>query len=563
MKIIGIIPARGGSKGIPRKNIKEIAGKPLIYWTIKSAKESKLMTDFYVSTEDKEIAEISKSFGARVIDRPPELATDTAKMDKVVINVINKTNADIIVLLQPTSPVREKGLIDKCIKIFLEKNAEDLATGFVCNLFEYGSYKNNRQDFKGFFHDDGNIFIWKTDLIKNGKRIGDRSERVVISKEQSFEIDDDFDFWLNEQILKKNMQKIEEIKIGNKLINKENCFIIAEAGVNHNGSLELAKKLVDAAAESGVDAIKFQTFKPENLVIKEAPMAVYAEKNIGKNNTQLEMLRALSLKNEDFIELKNYCDKKGIIFLSTPHTEDAIDFLDNLVPLFKIGSGDLTNLDFLKKIANKSKPIILGTGMATLEEIKEALETINLQNNNQVVMLHCTTNYPCPLNEVNLRAMQTLQRELDCLVGYSDHTLGIKVPLIAKKIGAVVIEKHFTLDKGMEGPDHKASIEPDELKQMVKLLRTSLDKIELDEEIMGNPEKKPNESEKRIMKIVRKSIIAEKDIPKGKIIEKQDLIIKRPGTGIKPKYLKETIGKIAKRDIKKDELIYWEDILYN
>src|SRR3989338_1215755 len=235
---------------------------------------------------------------------------------------------------------------------------------------------------------------------------------------------------------------IKNIDIGKHEIGEgKPCFIIAEAGVNHNGNLNLAKNLVDAAFNAGADAVKFQTFRSENLATEKASRAKYQEENVGGSETQLQMLKKLELDYNDFKSLKKYCDVKGIIFLSTPHTDDAIDFLDRLVPAFKIGSGDLTNIPFLKEVAKKHKPMILGTGMATMEEVKEALNAIYEERNRDVIMLHCTTNYPCPRNEVNLRAMETMMEELDCLVGYSDHTLGIDVAQMAAKLGAVVIEK--------------------------------------------------------------------------------------------------------------------------
>lgn len=354
--------------------------------------------------------------------------------------------------------------------------------------------------------------------------------------------------------LKKEKEMSQKIKIGNKLVGeKEPCFIIAEAGVNHNGKLSLAKKLVDSAKKSGVDAIKFQTFKAEEVVTKNAQMAEYQKMNIRKKESQQEMLRRLELRYEDFIELKEYCDEKKIIFLSTPHSEDAIDFLEPLVPAYKIGSGDLTNFPFLEKVAKKGKPIILGTGMATLEEVKEALNFIYKQRNKRVIALHCTTNYPCPLKEVNLRAMLTMREKLNCLLGYSDHTPGIIVPIMAATLGAVVIEKHFTMDKSLPGPDHKASLDPKEFKEMVKKIR----EVEI---ILGKKGKKPTKSEKEIMKVVRKSIVAKIDIPKGTGIKKEMLTIKRPGTGIKPKFSEKIIGKTAKKDVKKDELINFKNL---
>ena len=347
------------------------------------------------------------------------------------------------------------------------------------------------------------------------------------------------------------------ITIGDKEIGKNRpCFIIAEAGVNHNGSLGTAKKLVDAAKHAGADAVKFQTFKSEDLVTEKTQRARYQEENIGGSETQLQMLKKLELSHDDFISLKKYCDGKGIIFLSTPHTEDAADFLDPMVPAYKIGSGDLTNIPFLKETAKKHKPMILGTGMSTLEEVKDALRAIYEEGNKDVVMLHCTTNYPCQRNEVNLRAMQTMQKETDCLIGYSDHTLGIDVHQMAVRLGAVVIEKHLTLDKNMEGPDHKASLEPDEFKEMVTAIKNNnYGNIELDEEVLGSKEKKPTKSEIEIAKLVRKSIVAARYIRKGEKLSFENLAIKRPGIGLKPSKFLNLVGKKTLRKINKDELI--------
>jgi len=342
--------------------------------------------------------------------------------------------------------------------------------------------------------------------------------------------------------------KMKTIKILNKLIGeKQPIFIIAEAGVNHNGKLDLAKKLVDIAIDAGADAVKFQTFKVENLVTSNLESADYVTKNIGKDLRQQEMIKSLELNYNDFKKLKNYCDKKEIIFLSTPHTFDAIDFLDDLVPLYKFGSGDITNIPALKHAAKKGKPIILSTGMSNLSEIKEAIKAIKSERNEHIIALHCTTNYPCQFKDVNLRAMITMKRELDCLVGYSDHTMGITASIIAAALGAVVLEKHFTIDRNLSGPDHKASLELDELACMIKEIRNV-------EKILGSYDKKPTKSEERIMKIVRKSIIANKEIEKGSIIKDDMIIIKRPGTGLKPIYIDKIVGRKAKRKIDKDEL---------
>lgn len=342
------------------------------------------------------------------------------------------------------------------------------------------------------------------------------------------------------------IMKIGDIFVGEN----EKAFIIAEAGVNHNGSLELAKKLVDKAKEAGVDAVKFQTFTSENVVTKSADMAEYQKKNTGKRQTQYEMIKKFELKKDDFRELKKYCDDKKIIFMSTPHSsKEDVDLVAKLSPAIKVGSGDLTNLPFLEYIAKKGKPVILSTGMSNLREVKEAVDTIR-KYNKKLILLHCTTNYPTPIEDVNLRAMVTLKKKFNVIVGYSDHTTDVTIPAIAVAMGASVVEKHFTLDKKMEGPDHKSSLEPYELKKMVE-------KIRIAERAMGSGIKKPTKAEMNIMDLIRKSIVANANIRKGEKIRRDHLIIKRPGTGIVPKYLKKVMGKTAKKDIKKDEIIKW------
>lgn len=354
----------------------------------------------------------------------------------------------------------------------------------------------------------------------------------------------------------------DTIRIGDYEIGEgKPCFIIAEAGVNHNKDLEIAKKLIDAAVYANADAVKFQTFKSEGVMTKHARMASYQIKNIGKEESQLEMARKLEMPYENFLELKNYCDEKGIMFLSTPHSPDALEFLDPLVPAHKIGSGDLTNLPFLKKVAQKGKPVILSTGMATLEEVREAAAVIKDSGNDQLVLLHCTSNYPCPLADVNLRAMASIKKECDVLIGYSDHTVGIDVMKLASKYGAVVLEKHFTIDKNLPGPDHKASLDPEELKEAVKAIRNSDYDVSIGEEVvLGSSEKKPTQKEKEIAELVRKSVVAKVNISKGAMIKEEMLAIKRPGTGMLPKNISYIIGKTAAADIPEDALIKEEDI---
>jgi len=347
------------------------------------------------------------------------------------------------------------------------------------------------------------------------------------------------------------------ITIADKRISyKSPIFIIAEAGVNHNGSLTNALKLIDAAAAAGVDAVKFQTFKAEEVVTAQGAMADYQKKNIGKTESQLNMLKKLELNEKFYQPIIKHCRQKKIIFLSTPHGgEKSVYFLNSLrVPAFKFGSGDLTNLPLLRYAARYQKPMILGTGMSVLREIAEAVRVIKRAGNKKIIILHCTTAYPCPFSAVNLKAMQTMMREFKVLVGYSDHTLGVTVPVMAAALGACVIEKHFTLDKNLPGPDHKASLEPAELKRMVAAIRET-------EIAMGSAKKQPAEIEKKNKLIGRKSIVTVGGINKAMVIDKKMLAVKRPGTGIPPKFLNKIIGRKAKKNIAKDYLIKWSDIL--
>lgn len=331
-------------------------------------------------------------------------------------------------------------------------------------------------------------------------------------------------------------------------------FIIAEAGVNHNGDINLAKKLIDSAKEAGADAVKFQSFKASRLVTASAEKADYQLKNTGCAENQYEMLRKLELSAEAHKYLKEYCDKVGIIFLSTPFDFESTDLLNSLnVPMYKISSGDLTNIPFLKYIAKRERPIILSTGMSDLGEIEEALTAIYSENNKDITLLHCTTSYPAPYQEVNLKAMLTIREAFKTAVGYSDHTEGIEIAIAAAAMGASVIEKHFTLDRRLHGPDHKASIEPDDLRRMVTSIRNV-------ERAMGDGCKRIKLSEADVKKLVRKSVVAGCNIKKGSIISEEALALKRPADGIEPKFFHEIVGKIAKNDIMEDAPIKWCDI---
>lgn len=341
------------------------------------------------------------------------------------------------------------------------------------------------------------------------------------------------------------------IKVGKHKIGlNQPVFVIAEAGVNHNGRIDLALKLIDAAVWAGADAIKFQTFRAEQVVTVGGKMAEYQRRNLGTNKSQLAMLKELELKEKHYPELIKRAQKKNIILFSTPHGGSvSVDFLQSLgMPAFKFGSGDLTNLPLLQYTAKFKKPMIISTGMATLAEVKEAVSVIKKAGNNKIIVLHCTTNYPCPLDEVNLRSMQTIMKEIRTLVGYSDHTSDAQASLMAVTLGACVIEKHFTLGRSLPGPDQKASMEPTEFKQMVEQLKNI-------NSILGSSVKKPAKNELQYLPMVRKSVVAARDILKGEQFTKENLTIKRPGTGLPPRYYFKIIGATAAEDIKIDTLI--------
>lgn len=329
-------------------------------------------------------------------------------------------------------------------------------------------------------------------------------------------------------------------------------YIIAEAGVNHNGKLDLALKLCDGAKEAGVDAVKFQTWKTENIVTAQARQAAYQTENTGVEESQFDMLKKLELSCDHFRYIQDYCKKIGIDFLSTPDEEESLEFLVSLgLPFIKVGSGEVTNIPYLRKIASCGKPVILSTGMSTLAQVATAYDTLLQAGAPTVSLLHCTTNYPCPYDEVNLRAMQTLKDAFKCQVGYSDHTMGTEIPVAAVAMGAEIIEKHFTLDRTMEGPDHKASLEPVELKLMVGQIRH----IEV---AMGDGIKRPNKSEAENAKVVQKSILAKRPIKMGETLTEEMLTVKRAGAGISASLWDNVIGAYAIKDFDIDEpIVLW------
>ena len=346
---------------------------------------------------------------------------------------------------------------------------------------------------------------------------------------------------------------MREIEIaGHKIGPGHPCFIIAEAGVNHNGDVEMAKRLVNVAVEAGADAVKFQSFKADGVVSTTAPKAEYQLQTTDASQSQLEMLQGLELSPEVHHQLQALCQERGILFMSTPFDHGSVDLLAELeVPVFKIGSGEITNLPFLEYVARKGKPIILSTGMSNLGEVDEAVRMIQGVGGNQLVLLHCVSNYPADPADANLRAIQTMASAFGVPVGYSDHTLGIEVPLAAVALGACVIEKHITLDKGLPGPDHQASVEPDELNRLIRGIR-------LVEAAMGDGLKAPRPNEIGVQTVARRSLVAARDLAPGAILAEDDIAIKRPGTGLPPSMEPYLVGRAVRMTIPAGTLITLE-----
>jgi len=348
---------------------------------------------------------------------------------------------------------------------------------------------------------------------------------------------------------------MNKVKITGRSIGEgEPVFIIAEAGVNHNGDLNKAKSLIKAAQKAGADAVKFQTFTTDKLVSKNAPKTEYQKRITGTSESQYAMLKALELSYESYAILKEYSDSLGIAFLSTPYDEQSADLLEGIaIPAFKLSSADITNHGLLSHIASKDLPMIISTGMSTLGEVEEAVKLVENIGNSKLILLHCNFNYPARIEDVNLRAMITIKAAFQFPVGYSDHTMGIEVALAATALGASVIEKHFTLDRRLPGPDHAASLEPEELELMIRGIR----KVEM---ALGSPRKEPKGEEMANRSISRRSVAAEVDIPAGVTITKEMLAIKRPGTGIPPKALHLVTGRKARVNIEEGEVITWDKV---
>jgi len=564
-KFLFLIPARGGSKGFPGKNLARLAGIPLVGRAARVARQTAavLGEEYSVicSTDDPAIAEAARTWGAEVpFMRPPELASDGARTIDVVFHVLDSLGGDIdaVVLLQPTSPLTEAEDILGAIRLHRETEAPVISVcaaehpaewlygigegGRLVPVLPAGEV-HQRQRCSPAFRPNGAVYVATPNQLRDaGGFLTPSTRAFIMPADRSVDVDAPMDLTVAGAVLEAREVPCIEIA-GRKIGSGRPCFIIAEAGVNHNGSLDLALKLVDAAAAAGADAVKFQTFKADRLVTKGAPKAEYQIRATGDAETQYEMLKHLELTEENHRALIARCAKRGILFLSTPFEEESADFLEELgVPAFKLPSGELTNLPFLNHVAGKGKPIILSTGMATLQEVDAAVETLARSGNNRLVLLQCVSDYPADPAEANLRAMASMRSSFGFPVGFSDHTPGIAAAIAAAVLGACVVEKHFTLDRELPGADHRASLEPEELAEMVRGIRVA-------ESALGNGEKRPGAGEAATAQVARKSLVAARAIPPGTVLAPGMVMARRPGIGMAPDRDNELLGRRARCEI--------------
>jgi N,N'-diacetyllegionaminate synthase len=567
LKILGLIPARGGSKGVPGKNIKPLGGVPLLGRAILSAREAGVCDRLWVSTDDAAIAKVAEEHGVSVPWlRPAGLAQDGSALVDAALHLLDTLAADegyrpdAVLVLQPTSPFRSAETIRKAVALFQE-TGESVVSVTPSRFHPHWCYRIGKDGRLASFIDglgtpaprqqlpeayalDGSVFIVSVDTLRKTKTFhADPRRAVVVSSEEAADVDTPYD-WAVVNGVQAERSRAQAFPAS--------VYIIAEAGVNHNGDLGLAKKLADAAKACGADAVKYQTFKAASLASAGAAKASYQKKATGGSQTQREMLAGLELSDEAHRALAAHCKAIGLTFLSTPFDEASADLLEGLgVPLFKVPSGELTNKPLIRHVAAKGKPLILSTGMSTLAEVADAVRWAREVSSAPLTLLHCLTEYPAPVEQVNLRAMDTLREHFGLPAGYSDHTPGIEVSVAAAARGAAVIEKHLTLDKGLPGPDHAASLDPAEFSALVKAVRAV-------SSALGDGVKRAAPCEAANRAVARRSVVAARDLPAGHTLAAADLALKRPGDGIAPAELERLPGRRLKKALAADETLTWE-----
>ena len=566
--MLAIVPARGGSKSVPRKNLQIVAGRPLLAWTIDAALRSRSVNRVIVSTDDDEIAAAAREWGAEVpMRRPADIARDDTPGIEPVLHVVSwlaeheAYQPDLVMILQPTSPLRRADDIDAAVDVYLAKKARALVsvspsahpaewmsrmspTGVLVDFRADTDEPTSRQAADTGFAQNGAIYIVDCQLLMRERTLyAPQTFAYVMPPERSLDIDDRWQLDAAGAVLARSHGTPDGVEAAGRRIGiGRPCLIVAEIGVNHDGRLEIAEQMIDQAAAAGADAVKFQTWNTDELVTADAPLADY-QRGATNGTTQADLLRRLELGEDALRTLKARAERLGLLFFSSPDEETSADLLDRMgVALFKIGSGELTNLRFLRHVAAKGRPLVVSTGMATLAEVASAVRVIEAAGNRSLVLLHCVSAYPSPAGESNLNAMDTLRSAFGYPVGFSDHTTTVEAAAAAVAKGAVLIEKHFTLDRNLPGPDHQASFDVDQFRALVRTIRTI-------ESSLGDGVKRPSPSELPNRALVRKVMVAARPMRAGQVLAESDIAFRRAGAGLAVTEINRVVGRVLTRDV--------------
>jgi N,N'-diacetyllegionaminate synthase len=544
-----LIPARGGSKRISGKNLRDLAGIPLVAWAGRVARAAAAPGDLIVcSTDDAQIAAVALTWGIRVLTRPAELATDTATSLDAALHALDAIERDgeaidLLALIQPTSPLTDPIDLRAAIELARETGRSVASvTSSHPAAWHHGRGADDGLQPVGTEDADqlltGAFYVATPDALRRSGRFVEPgvTQGFITPPERAVDMDEPTDLRVAAALL--GSRDVTPFRLADRPIGAagQGVFVIAEAGVNHDGDVEIAHRLVDAAADAGADAVKFQTFVPDALASATAPTAAYQRAG-DQGEDQRAMLERLALPADAWPELQRRARDRGIVFLSAPFDDASADVLDVMdIAGFKTGSGELTNLPFLERLARRGRPMIVSTGMATMAEVAAAVDTIRATGLAELTLLHCVSAYPAAPQDANLAAMRTMRDAFGLQTGWSDHTPGIELPIAATALGASIIEKHLTLDRKRRGPDHAMSLGPTEFAAMVAAIRATARAI-------GDGDKVPTAAEHEIAAVARRSLHWARDLAAGQTIEEEDLLAQRPGTGISPARMHEFVGR--------------------
>jgi N-acetylneuraminate synthase/N,N'-diacetyllegionaminate synthase len=569
-RILFLVPARGGSRRVPGKNLRLVGGIPLVGWAVRTARLAARLVDggphaLVCSTDDPAIAAIAAAWGATVLARPAGLATDDATSVDVALHALDALDAagepaSTLVLLQATSPLTDPADVVAAIE-----RSREAATGVVSMAASHPAAWHHA------IRDDGSLaagrpvdgpeallagafYVTGSEALRASRRFVEpgRTLGLPVRPDRAVDIDEEHDLVVAEALLASH--PVRPVPLGAHRIGAGPVFVIAEAGVNHNGDVALARRLVDAAADVGADAVKFQTFEPDALAAGGAPTAPYQREAGVDDADQRAMLARLALPPDAWPVLRAQAHARGLVFLSTPFDDGSADLLDRLdVPAFKVGSGELTNTPFLARLARRGRPLLVSTGMADMIEVAAAVDTIRAEGDVPLALLHCVSSYPARPEDANLRAIETMRRAFEVPVGWSDHTPGIELAIGAVAMGAALVEKHLTLDRSLPGPDHAASLEPDEFRAMVAGIRAV-------EAARGSGVKVPVASEREVAAVARRSLHWRRSLAAGLVVATGDVDVLRPGTGLTPGRIGEIVGRRTARSVAQGAMIVATDV---